>query len=119
MEDGREGDRSFVLMALKMANFQEDDLRRAELQVNCVYIDYDVKASNGGLTPNNCRSTAISSIDGKASVSPRRGSLLAAPLATLLRYLVGAASFLVLDHARLRGDAQQAYLRGPDRKRCC
>ena len=76
MENGREGDRSpwrdveghAVLMALKMANFQ-DDLRRAALQVNCEYIDYDIEALNDSLTPNNCRSTG-------------RSSLLAAPLAS-------------------------------------
>ena len=51
-----------------MANFQ-DDLRRAALQVNCEYIDYDIEALNDSLTPNNCRSTG-------------RSSLLAAPLAS-------------------------------------
>jgi len=84
--------------------------------VNCVYIDYDVEASNGGLTPSIRRSTAISSIDGKASkhfAAARlftRGAASFAPLATLLRYLVGEASFLVLDHAHLRGDAQHASI---------
>ena len=62
--------------------FSADDLRRAVPKANCIYIDYDVEASNGGLNPIIRRSTAISSIDGKASVSPRRGSSLPAPLAS-------------------------------------
>ena len=78
-----------------------------------MYIDYDVEASNGGLTPSIRRSTAISSIDGKASVLPRRarGAASFAPLASFTTYLVGAVSFLVLDHTRLRGDAQHASVR--------
>ena len=69
------------LDGVENGQFSEDDLRRAALQTNYQYIDYDVEASNGGLTPSIRRSTAISSIDGKASVSPRRGSSLAAALA--------------------------------------
>jgi hypothetical protein len=69
------------LDGVENGQFSEDDLRRAALQTNYQYIDYDVEASNGGLTASIRRSTAISSIDGKASVSPRRGSSLAAALA--------------------------------------
>ena len=89
MEDGREGDRSprrdigtRRVDGVENGQFSEDDLRRAALQTNYQYIDYDVEASNGGLTPSIRLSTAISSIDGKASVSPRRGSSLAAPRAS-------------------------------------
>ena len=70
------------LDGVENGQFSEDDLRRAALQMNYQYIDYDVEASNGGLTASIRRSTAISSIDGKASVSLRRGSSLAAPLAS-------------------------------------
>ena len=69
------------LDGVENGQFSEDDLRRAALQTNYQYIDYDVEASNGGLTASIRLSTAISSIDGKASVSPRRGSSLAAALA--------------------------------------
>ena len=62
------------LDGVENGQFSEDDLRRAALQANYQYIDYDVEASNAGLTPSIRRSTAISSIDGKASVLPRRAA---------------------------------------------